>query len=126
VDDFSMNLSLMRSILEPSGYKTMTATNPHEALATLEQRSADLIVCDAHMAAQSGIDLLRAVKADARWRHIGFIIISSTDRGIAMRREAEALGVDRFIVRPIEPEALLARIGECLEDVKQHGGDPGR
>jgi two-component system cell cycle response regulator len=104
----------MQSTLEPFGYHVIYAHGATEALSLLRQARPDLILSDVHMPGADGYALIRAVKAEARWRDIPFAFLSSTiwpenDREIGM-----ALGAMKFIVRPIEPQVLLAAIEDCL------------
>lgn len=66
------------------------------------------------MPENSGFDLLIAVRADPKLRTIPFILITSTMMDEKDRRRGLALGADRFLRRPIEPETLLAEIRGCL------------
>lgn len=121
VDNSPINLSLMRSTLEPSGYRVTTASGAEEALELMRQNPPDLILSDVHMPGQSGYDLIGVVKADPQLSPIPFVFISSTvwqrDRD---RARGHALGAVKFIMRPIEPQVLLAEIEACL----QQGGGP--
>lgn len=116
VDNSHTNRSLMRSILEPHGYRVVVAETPREALAAMEQGVPDVIVSDLHMPGQSGFSFIKEVKADPRWHAIPFIFISSTDSVREANREtALDLGATRFILRPVEPETLLAEIRACRQ-----------
>jgi two-component system cell cycle response regulator len=115
VDDSPVNLSLMRSVLAPSGYDVLTVSTPSEALALARRQPPDLIVSDVHMPSGSGYDFIKAVKDDAQLRPIPFIFLSSsTPTSIDIAR-GQALGAVRFLRRPIEPPVLLDEIAACLE-----------
>jgi two-component system cell cycle response regulator len=114
VDDSSVNLTLMRSTFEPLGYEITATHSVQEGLALAAQHPPDLILSDMHMTGASGYDFLMAAKSDARLRGIPFVIISSTSVSDQERRHCLAAGVDRFIMRPIEPQELLTQIEECL------------
>jgi two-component system cell cycle response regulator len=93
VDNSPMNLSLARSTLEPFGYEVVTADNVEAGLRLAGQSPPDLILSDLH---------------------IPFLFISSTVLQDSDRQSGLALGADRFILRPIKPQALLAEIEACL------------
>jgi two-component system cell cycle response regulator len=114
VDNSPVNLSLMQSTLEPFGYQVIYAHGVTEALNLLRQTLPDLILSDVHMPGADGYALIRAVKGEARWRDIPFAFLSSTIWPQSDRQVGLALGATKFIVRPIEPQALLAEIEDCL------------
>ena len=116
VDNSPVNLSLMRSTLQPFGYEVLSAGSVREALQIAQQRAIDLILSDVHMPGQSGYDLIRIVKTNGQLRSIPFVFISSTVWGEKERQEGLRLGAHRFILRPIEPEALLAEIDACFRE----------
>jgi len=117
VDNAPANLALVKSTLEPFGYEVLAAGCVRDALEVARERSIDLILSDVHMPGQNGYDLIRIVKADDRLRTIPFVFISSTVWGDKDREVGLSLGAHRFVLRPIEPQALLAEIEACLSDV---------
>jgi two-component system cell cycle response regulator len=115
VDNSPVNLSLMQSTLEPFGYHVMYAHSAAEALTLMRQTPPDLILSDVHMPRADGYALIRAVKADAALQAIPFAFISSTFRPETDSQTGLSLGAIKFIMRPIEPQALLAEIEDCLQ-----------
>jgi two-component system, cell cycle response regulator len=115
VDNSAVNLSLMQITLEPFGYHVICAGDAVEALTLMRQKPPDLVLSDVHMPGQDGYDLLRAVKADPQLQAIPFAFISSTLWPEKGREIGLALGAVKFIVRPIEPQALLSEIEDCLQ-----------
>jgi two-component system cell cycle response regulator len=115
VDDSPLNRDLMHSILEPFGYTVIAAAGVSEAIALARERAPDLIVSDLHMPGRSGFDLIRALKADPQLRAIKIMIHSVTIMSEQDRREAIGLGALKFLMRPLDPQAVLAEIEECLE-----------
>ena len=119
VDNSPANISLARSMLEPFGYKVIEAKGVDEAMHLLAEQSPDLIFSDLHMPVKDGFDFIQAVKADDELRKIPFVFISSTVWGDRERDHGLALGAARFIIRPIEPRALVEEIESCR--VKRNG-----
>jgi two-component system cell cycle response regulator len=116
VDDRPVNLEVVRSTFEPLGYRVLGAESVQEALASARRVGPDLIISDVHMPAESGYDLLKAVNADEGLRSIPVIFLASSPRHPARRAEALTLGAARYIIRPIEPEALIAEVEDCLRE----------
>ncbi|HEU5097579.1 MAG TPA: response regulator [Roseiflexaceae bacterium] len=115
VDDSPVNRELMRSMLEPMGYAVVAAAGVREALELARERLPDLIVSDLHMPDQSGFDLIRAFKADPQLRDIKIMIHSATVMSENDRDEALNLGAQLFLMRPLDPQFVLAAIEACLD-----------
>ena len=116
LDNTEVNRDLLVSTLEPSGYDVVLAESVDEAFARARATPPDLIISDMHMPNQTGLDFLRMVKADSKLRAIPFVFLTSSVWGESERSSAVSMGAARFIVRPIEPKALLAEISACLKE----------
>jgi CheY-like chemotaxis protein len=114
VDNTPVNISLARNILEPFGFEVIAAVNIKDALTMIRQVYPDLILCDLHLSRESGFDLVRAVKADSALRAIPYVFLSSTVYEASDRKHGLDLGADKFLIRPITPQKLLAEIEDCL------------
>ena len=108
VDNLPVNIELMRSLLEPSGYFVFSSGNVDDALEMARQTRVDLIISDVHMPERDGYAFIQAVKGDPRLRHIPFMFLSSTLGRDDDAQRSVAFGADRFIMRPIESQTLLA------------------
>jgi two-component system cell cycle response regulator len=103
VDNLPVNLHLARSILEPRGYKVLTAGGPTEGLTKARKASCDLILSDVCMSGELGYDFIQEVRADPQLRAIPFVFITSTMLDENDRAKGLALGATKFLFRPIEP-----------------------
>jgi two-component system, cell cycle response regulator len=115
VDDSQANLSFMVSLLASVGYHVIEARSTQQALRLARAEKPDLIISDLHMPFESGRDLLRAAKADALLKDIPFVLISSTAVRPSDFAGDLSLGATKIILRPIEPEALLAEVEASLK-----------
>ena len=113
VDNSPVNISLARSMLEPFGYKIVETRGVDEAMHLLQKQNPDLILSDLHMPVKDGFDFIQEVKADDELKKIPFVFISSTVWGERERDRGLSLGAAQFIVRPIEPWALVEEIESC-------------
>lgn len=114
VDNVSENVQLMRSLLEPFGYRVESASGVAGALVRLRSGASDLIVSDVHLGDGTGFELLESVRGMPSLGSVPFMFVSSTARGSEDAAHGRALGARKFIVRPIEPSAMLAEIRDCL------------
>jgi two-component system cell cycle response regulator len=123
VDDVPTNLGLLRSILEPSGYRVRTAQGVREALALARLEPPDLIVSDVVMPEATGLDLVAEVRGDPSLSRIPVVLHSATSGSGRNRARALALGASGFLVRPIEPRLFLAEVEELIRHA--HGDGSG-
>ena len=114
VDDRPPNLDLARAMLEPFGFQVVTAGGVQEALACARRDPPSLILTDVHMGDGTGFDLVKTVRTDAQLHNIPCLVISATYLDFDPRTEELGLDDTNFILRPIEPEALVAKIEACL------------
>ena len=114
VDDVRQYAEVLRSVLEPNGFRVMTARDGAQALTVLERFRPDLILSDLHFGAEPDFEFLERVRADERLRDVPFVFISSTSKEASLAREGMRRGVQRFLFRPIAPETLLAELRAIL------------
>ncbi|MGO9571019.1 MAG: PAS domain S-box protein [Desulfomonilaceae bacterium] len=114
VDDKQENLYLLRALLQGHGCTVDEARHGAEALTRARQAPPDLIVSDLLMPVMDGYTLLRQWKAEERLQTIPFVVYTATYTEPKDERLALDLGADAFIIKPVEPELLMARIQEVL------------
>lgn len=126
VDDSPVNLALIKSTLEPSGYRVVTAESAQAALRLTSHYAFDLILSDLHMSPESGLDFLTRIKSLPAVRSIPFILCTSsrTDSADGIEQRATSLGVDKFLSRPIAPGRLLEEIAACLKGRRESVESP--
>jgi twitching motility two-component system response regulator PilH len=109
VDDSKTELHHLSELLGKRGYKVRTAENADEALRRLGEDTPDLILMDVVMPGQNGFQLTRAITRDPAFADVPVIICTSknqeTDRVWGMRQ-----GARDYVVKPVDPEELLAKI----------------
>lgn len=126
VDDAPTNRELIYQTLAPSGYDVRLAENVPDALRLMSGIVPDLILSDLHMPGDDGFELVRRIKADPRLAAVPFLFISSSVWGAKDRDTALALGVSRFLLRPIDPQKLLDEVARHLQNGGIDGDDPRR
>ena len=116
VDDVVTNTQVLRATLEPFGYNVIEARSMEEALRAARKRRPDLVVTDIHMPSGTGYDLIRAFQHDPDLRDVDFVFVSSTYWHELDRARGLSLGAKRFLVRPIDPQVLVAEINAVLDE----------
>jgi len=110
VDDYNTMLRILRNLLRQLDINTVEeATDGEKALDLMRRNQFDLVISDWNMAPMTGLDLLRAVRADEKLRRIPFIMVtaeSKTENVIT----AKQAGVSNYIVKPFNAETLRMKI----------------
>ena len=115
VDDQDANLYLLRTLLEGHGFAVVEARHGAEALIKARQHPPSLIVSDLLMPVLDGYALLRQCKTDDRLKDVPFIVYTATYTEPKDERLALALGADAFVIKPSEPDVLVAVIRDVLD-----------
>lgn len=110
VDDYTTMLRILRNLLRQLEISNVDEANDGDTAFHMMQKSPpDLIISDWNMAPVTGLELLKRVRADAKLKHIPFIMVtaeSKTENVIA----AKQAGVSNYIVKPFNAETLKAKI----------------
>jgi CheY-like chemotaxis protein len=116
-DDSETILLLLRTRLEMEGYEVHTANDGQEAVEALAEmgpgQQPDLILLDAMMPRMSGLDVLRTLRDEGSKTPI---LIVSAHRAPETLNDAESLGADACIAKPIDFDDLLGRIATLTAD----------
>jgi DNA-binding NarL/FixJ family response regulator len=118
IDDDPNLILLVKDYLEFRGYEVLTADNGKEALNLLEQHLPDMIVCDIMMPEMDGYALIENVRQDPRTSWIPVLFLSA--RGQSQDRiKGLNLGADVYMVKPFEPEELVAQVESSLKQTNR-------
>lgn len=124
VDDEPHIGRIIRTRLEQDGIIVHVAEQGVDALSLLATTpSIALIVLDLMLPGMSGIDILRTLRSDERWRALPCIVLTAAGQD-AQLREVEALGVSEIMTKPFSPRRLLARVRTFVVSDMDAGADP--
>jgi two-component system chemotaxis response regulator CheY len=121
VDDMSTMRKIVSKALQGFGMKNIKeASDGVDAWAKMEaeQPPFELIISDWNMPNMTGIDLLKKVRADARFAKIPFILLTAESEASQVK-EAVVAGVTNYIVKPFTPETLKAKLEATYQKVSQ-------
>ena len=114
VDDNDLNRELLCRRLKQQGYTFDIAKNGKTAMTQLANQSFDVVLLDIMMPEMNGYEVLEALKADARLKHIPVIMISAVDEVESVVRCIE-MGAEDYLPKPFNPTLLKARLGASLD-----------
>jgi two-component system chemotaxis response regulator CheY len=116
VDDMMTMRKLVRKSLTTMGYSVFEeADDGQKAWAKLiEHSDVALIVSDWNMPNCSGLDLLKRVRSDSRFRNIPFILLTA-EGDVSQVTEAVTAGVDNYVLKPFTPESLREKLEQTYK-----------
>ncbi|TXN49130.1 response regulator [Methylobacterium sp. WL18] len=114
VDDSPTMLMSIEGILSKAGLGVVKAASGEQALATLQAGTKpNLLITDLNMGAMNGIDLIRRVRKLPGLQFIPILMLT-TESQQDKRNEAKSAGATGWIVKPVDPEALLKVIRQLV------------
>ena len=118
IDDDPNLILLVKDYLEFRGYEVITADNGREALCVLEQEVPDMIICDVMMPEMDGYALVEQVRQDPRTSWIPVLFLSAKGQSQDKVKGLNT-GADVYMVKPFEPEELVAQVESSLKQANR-------
>lgn len=113
MDDHPANLIALEAILEPLDLRLVTARSGELALEQLLREDFAAILLDACMPGLDGIETARLIRQRARHRDVPILLITALYRDEAHIIQGYAAGAMDYIVKPLDPDRLRAKVGMC-------------
>ena len=113
VDDSASMRQMVRYTLEGAGYKVVQAADGVEALEFARTGAADLVLTDVNMPRMDGIELVRELRALHEYKFVPMLVLT-TESGQDTKMRGKQAGATGWIVKPFNPEQLLATIARVL------------
>lgn len=115
VDDMATMRRIVKNILKQLGFaNTEEAENGQEALQKLRAEPYGFVVSDWNMPVMTGIDLLRAIRADEKLKSIPVLMVTAEAQQ-ANLVEAIQAGVSNYIVKPFTAETMQEKMGKIFK-----------
>jgi len=115
VDDFSTMRRIIKNLLRDLGFTNISeADDGSTALPMLQGGDFDFVVTDWNMPGMQGIDLLKAIRADASLLHIPVLMVTAEAKKEQIVMAAQA-GVNGYIVKPFTAATLKTKLDKIFE-----------
>jgi type IV pilus assembly protein PilB len=113
VEDSTTIASVVKYFLELEGFEVAVAKDGNLGLEAAKRDHPHVIVTDYNMPGMDGMAMVKALRAHAATRGIAVLMLTSED---SVEKETQALeaGVDDYILKPVEPRRLAARVRSIL------------
>lgn len=114
VDDYRTMLRIIRNLLKQLGFNNVDeATDGQEALAAMRKKHYGLVISDWNMEPMTGLQLLKAVRADEALKGTPFIMVTAESKTENVL-EAKKAGVNNYIVKPFNAETLKTKLTSVI------------
>lgn len=114
VDDDPDFAASVAAVLEREGIAVHVAPDVTRLVETLDEARPDLVLLDAMLPHVTGWDAIRVLRAMSEWRDVPILFLTSRV-DVESRVEAFEAGADDYLVKPLVPEELLARVRVRLD-----------
>jgi len=115
VDDFSTMRRIVKNLLQELGYTNIQeADDGNTALPMLKAAKFDFVVTDWNMPGMTGIDLLKAIRADPALKAMPVLMVTAENSREQIIEAAQS-GVNGYIVKPFTGATLKEKIDRIFE-----------
>lgn len=117
VDDFSTMRRIIKNLLRDLGFNnTVEADDGNTALPILKKGGIDFLVTDWNMPGMTGLELLKAVRADPELQSLPVLMVTAESKRDQIIEAAQA-GVNGYIVKPFTANTLREKIDKIFERI---------
>lgn len=110
IDDEQFYFKLLKKTLPEAEYNLEYAKSGNEGLSKIPSFEPEMLIVDLKLPEMDGFEILERLRRDPKFSYIPVIVITSRDE-LSEKLRAFELGADDYVVKPFQPEELLARMG---------------
>ncbi len=110
IDDEPLYQKMISRALEKEQYELKYAQTGQEGLAAIPAYKPDMIILDLQLPDFTGFDILQRIRRDPNFSHVPVIFVTAQNL-LEDKLKAFDLGADDYLVKPFQPEELVARLG---------------
>jgi two-component system chemotaxis response regulator CheY len=112
-DDSASVRQMVGFTLKNAGYGVIEAVDGQDALNKLSGSNVNMLITDLNMPNIDGIELIKQVRAQQRFRFIPIVMLTTESQDLK-KREGKSAGATGWIVKPFRPEQLVAVVKKVL------------
>jgi len=113
VDDSASMRQMVSFTLKGAGYEVIQAVDGQDALSKAASAKADLVLTDVNMPKMDGITLVRELRKLPNYKFTPILMLT-TESQAEKKTEGKAAGATGWMVKPFNPDQLLATIKKVL------------
>ena len=114
LDDSPTFRAVTRVLLQKNNFQVIEASDAQQALRLLQSKAhIDLILSDVEMPGIDGIKFVELVRQKLKLKNLPVVMLSSV-RNVEVLKKAAALGIQGWLLKPTDPDALIATIKKGL------------
>jgi two-component system chemotaxis response regulator CheY len=113
VDDSASMRQMVAFTLKGAGYDVIEAGDGQEALNIAKSKKVNLVLTDVNMPKMDGIALIRALRGLPDYKFTPMLMLT-TESAADKKQEGKAAGATGWLVKPFNPDQLLATIKKVL------------
>jgi CheY-like chemotaxis protein/prolyl-tRNA editing enzyme YbaK/EbsC (Cys-tRNA(Pro) deacylase) len=117
VEDETETNQLLCQLLEREGVACQGVEGGDKALAAAARNRPAAILVDLMLPDMSGLEMVQRLRREGSLRRIPWIVLTALDDQTT-RQRVEELGADAYLMKPLQPQALVAEIREVLADAR--------
>ncbi|HEY3813434.1 MAG TPA: response regulator [Caulobacteraceae bacterium] len=122
-DDHEINRRAVQLILQPLGAEIVQVTDGLQAVEKARAEEYDIIIMDVRMPGLDGREATRRIRAEAGPNQHTPIIAVTADTDKVDVDACRAAGMDWFVGKPLEPQALVQTVAQALDQAEQDAQD---
>jgi two-component system chemotaxis response regulator CheY len=109
VDDSTSMRNMVTFTLKSAGHEVFEAADGQAALTLAKQNQVDVVLADVNMPVMDGIALVRELRTLPEYKFTPILMLT-TESAQDKKSSGKAAGATGWLVKPFEPEKLLATI----------------
>lgn len=113
VDDSPSMRQMVAHTLKGAGYEVVEAVDGTDALRIAKTRSVNLVLTDVNMPNMDGISLIRELRSLPNYKFTPLLLLT-TESAPEKKQQGKAAGATGWLVKPFDPNQLLATIKKVL------------
>lgn len=113
VDDSASLRQMVGLVLRGAGYEVIEAVDGADALSKLKSQELHLFLTDINMPNMDGLEFTRQVRAMSQFKFVPIVLLT-TESHPEKKQEGKAAGATAWIVKPFNPDQLLAVVKKVV------------